>query len=354
MFVIPTQKVGFTHRVVAMLAAFAMVLWSVGVYGVAQAANLAEVSDLLSDSAPEALSSHTITFKTVNALTNENIKVTFPTASGEFDFNGLNESEITIDGNGLSGTANSINNGSEIVFTSRSVSASEEVTIEIPLGKITNPNATGSYEIKVQAGDDTGYTRVAIVDTVTVSAIVETIFNFEVKGVAASTAVDGTNTTTLPSTATEIDFGVLQPDTMQIIAQELTVETNALNGFAVTVEKDGELRSANGADINTFIDGSNEETPKAWAPPTKDIDNNKTWGHWGMTSNDTDLSFGGDWVAVQDAASSTVIFSHTGPADGTTPDKGIAQVAYGIEISAYQEAADDYTAILTYIATPTF
>jgi hypothetical protein len=48
------------------------------------------------------------------------------------------------------------------------------------------------------------------------------------------------------------------------------------------------------------------------------------------------------------------IFAHDGPADGITTDVGSTTVAYKVEITALQEAADDYTATLTYIATPTF
>ncbi len=40
--------------------------------------------------------------------------------------------------------------------------------------------------------------------------------------------------------------------------------------------------------------------------------------------------------------------------DGVTDDIGAAQVGYQIQITALQEAGDDYSTTLTYIATPTF
>ena len=45
---------------------------------------------------------------------------------------------------------------------------------------------------------------------------------------------------------------------------------------------------------------------------------------------------------------------NTGPADGTTAGIGAARIGYQVQISALQEAGDDYTTTLRYIATPTF
>jgi hypothetical protein len=48
------------------------------------------------------------------------------------------------------------------------------------------------------------------------------------------------------------------------------------------------------------------------------------------------------------------VFSHTGPADGSTANKGQTRVAIKIQITALQEAATDYNNRLMYVATPTF
>ena len=48
------------------------------------------------------------------------------------------------------------------------------------------------------------------------------------------------------------------------------------------------------------------------------------------------------------------IFWHTGPSDGTTANIGSTTVAYTIQVGALQEAGNDYTNTLTYVATPTF
>jgi hypothetical protein len=86
--------------------------------------------------------------------------------------------------------------------------------------------------------------------------------------------------------------------------------------------------------------------------------NENTWGHWGLTSDDTSLLGAGiDFAANQWVAASTTpraVMAHNGPADGVTDNIGAAQVGYQIQITALQEAGDDYSTTLTYIATPTF
>ena len=46
--------------------------------------------------------------------------------------------------------------------------------------------------------------------------------------------------------------------------------------------------------------------------------------------------------------------SHTGPTNGTITGEGTTKVGFKVQISGLQEAGDDYTARLTYVATPTF
>ncbi|MCA9359397.1 hypothetical protein KC926_04320, partial [Candidatus Kaiserbacteria bacterium] len=87
-------------------------------------------------------------------------------------------------------------------------------------------------------------------------------------------------------------------------------------------------------------------------------------GHWGLTSSDDHDDGGGTFQSCAAAltggcwvAASTTpreIFSHNSVADNTTDNIGSTTVAYQVEVSALQEAADDYSTTLTYIATPTF
>jgi hypothetical protein len=289
----------------------------------------------------------------------QTISIEFP--AGFTGVSSLIGSDLTVTGNGSPATIAGFTSATDpiISFTGVTATGTQVVRIVIADGKVTNPATVQSYEFTVSTPADSGKTRVAIVDYVTVTAVVNTIFDFVVAGVATSSPVNGTSTTGI-STATEIPFGVLASNGIFTLAQELTVLTNARNGFVVTVQQDGNLQSSTGADIDGFIDGAYTNTPTAWAAPSNSLLLENTWGHWGLTSNDSNLNAnefnagtGGDrWVAA--STTPRAIFSHGGPSDGTTQDVGLATVGYQVQISPLQEAGDDYTTTLMYIATPTF
>lgn len=371
MFVIPTH-VGFTHRVVAMLVACAVILGSIGVYTTAQAANLTFISNTLTDSGPSALSGHDIQFTipTGSALVNtETISITFP--AGFTGVGSLVGGDLTVTVDDVPDTVTNFSaaGAPTITFDGIDASAGAVVRIVIADDVVTNPAVVQSYEFVVSLANtdsDTGRTRVAIVDYVEVTAVVETTFVFTVDAVNSSTTINGEETTGT-STPTTIPFGVLEADTEYSIGQELSVRTNAANGFVVTVQQDGNLESSTGADIDGFLNGEYTNTPTAWDVPGDQLLDENTWGHWGLTTNDSDHggTFGtpdtgefanggsGDrWVAA--STTPRAIFSHDGPSDGIAQNVGLAQVAYKVQITPLQEAGDDYTTTLMYIATPTF
>lgn len=372
MFVL-TRDVTAAKKVIATLLATAIVLWTLGYHMTAQAANITDVSDTLSDSAPGAESNHTVDFITPTGIaTSETITVTFP---ADFDLTSLVASDVEIQVNSANDDADWTAGiaGQVVTLTqdANTVAANDQITILIGdhavsgANNIVNPssptNGNQSYEIDI-AGTmaDSGHTRVVILDTVLVTATVDTIFDFTVLGKTTGTLVNGI-ASTLDSSSTTIPFGTLALNDDEIIAQELNVTTNAANGFVVTVETDGEFRSSTGAEIDGFVDNSDTITPTAWAAPSENVSDETTWGHWGMATDDTDAGdgiydgdeFAGDeWIAATTTARS--IFAHTGPSDGTTANIGSTTVAYKVEISPLQEAGDDYQTTLTYIATPTF
>jgi hypothetical protein len=366
----------------AAIVGLAIVLWSLGLpsFRFAEAANVTSFSDTLSDSAPSVVSNHTIEFVTPTGLSaGEIISITFPagfTGIGSLDFNDI---DLAVNGTDedLAATAATtdwgVNASGQIIDIESgtdTIGAGATVTIEIGThategatgdSQITNPGSATSYEIDLDfGGNDTGSTRVAIVDTVTVTASVDTIFTFEVTGVSSGTLVNTADTTGGDTTATAVPFGELTADTASTAAQSLEVITNAANGFVVTVQADQQLLSANGADIDGFRNGSYDATPVAWESPSQTPGNENEYGHWGLSSNDTtltaglsDLYSGGDNF-VSASTTPVEVFRHNGPTDGSVAGEGTAQVIYKQEISALQEAANDYTATLTYVATPVF
>jgi len=366
------------YRVIATLVAVALLSWALGVHTfsrTAQAANLTNVDDLITDSAPDAASDHTLTFTTPNGMAiGENFTITFP---GQFDASSIALGDVDLSVGGSDQTLNSSSGAGEwgvtglgtnaITFetpTDGGVASGTELIVDIGTvatggtNQITNPSATTSYEITIDGTmQDSGATRVAIIENVLVTAAVDTTLEFIVSGVANGSTVNGSPTTTSTSTTNvSLPFGDLSAGVSKTLAQDLSVTTNAANGFSVTVYQDGNLLSTTGADIDGFIDGAYTDTPTAWTAPSNDILDEDTWGHWGLTSDDIATSstdFTSDtWVA----ASSTPreIFTHNGPSDGSTAGIGSARVGYQIQITPLQEAGDDYNTTLTYIATPTF
>lgn len=375
MFVNPTS-VGISQRVVATLVACAVVLASIGYYTTAQAANLVNVSDTLSDSDLNVSSNHTIAFSipagSAGVGAGQTVTVTFPAG---FVLTGIDFADLDLRIAGTDQTLAAAPSGATwgvglsgqvITLTSGTGTMTAGQAIEIQIGtnatfgtagadQIENPNAVGSQELRITAGTaDSGRTRVAIIDNVVVTAIVNTAFTFTITGTATSTAINGV-TTTGSTSPTLINYGVVAAGVPEVLGQRLNVTTNADSGFVVTVEQDGNLTSSNGADIDSFSNGTHVNTPTAWSSPTNNIALENTWGHFGLTSDD-DLNANEFGAALFVAASTTPrqIFQHSGPADGITNNIGSTSVAYRIEITALQEAADDYNTTLTYIATPTF
>ncbi len=377
MFANPTT-VGISQRVVATLVACAMMLSSIGIYNIAHAADLPNISNTISDSDPSATPSHSIEFDVPAASSigaGNNIQISFDTAgdgAGGQDFGGLaaivNNSNLTfqVNGGGFAAPTWVASDGDSFTVSGVTASAGDTVEIVVATGVITNPSTVDSYEIQVDianAGTDLGQTRIAIVDNVLVSAIIDTVFDFTITGLATSTVVNGT-TTTGSTSPTAIHFGNLIANEPKALAQRLNVRTNARNGFVVTIESDGYLQSGNGAIIDDFANGTDiSDTGTAWSAPTNSIASDLTWGHWGVSSNDGDLnSLGGfytgefgsqEFIAVS-STTPREVFHHDGPSNNTTANIGQVDVVYAIEISPLQEAGDDYNTTLTYIATPTF
>lgn len=358
------KDVSAAKQVIATLLAIAVLAWTFGSFTTAEAANLTNVSDTMSDTSPAAPSDHTITFTLPTPLLNgEDIVIDFDAANG-FDLGTLTATDVTVsapDTNFDAAVVDSVNDTVTLTRNTSDLATSTVVTIVVGgTNKVVNPTPTGgnqSFEIDISAGTNTGHTRVVVLETVLVTAQVLTSFDFTVYGLATSTDVNGETTTGL-SSSTTLPYGTLTAGSPEVLGQDLTVATNAANGFSVTVEQDGLFDSSTGAIIDDFQNGVIPGTPQPWGTLSPDINDRHTWGHWGVTTEDATLS-GGDTFSTQlftgvSSTSPLTVFYHDGPADGVEPGIGSTSVAYKVEISALQEAGDDYNTTLTYIATPIF
>lgn len=347
----------------------------------ADAAQLQTLSDTLSTSKPGVGADHTIRFVTTNdAPEGSTITVTLPSG---FDTSAITEDDVDVadDGTDLTtGTTCGVVQAAVTVLGQEvrievcasgggAIASSSQVRIEIGqhatfsgIGthRVMNNPVSGSYELGITSTTlDQGFTQLIIVDTVTVSGEVETYLSFSVGGVGVGETVnDDTTLTFATTTATTVPFGVVQPNTEYLLGQDLFVTTNAGAGFTVTVTAADDLRASNNATINSLVDGFGTSTPITWVAPAGVSGSPDTYGHWGLTTDDTTLSdddsFGdaryvGDFVTTP-----REVMYATSSADGTMPGTGRVRVGYKLETSMMQEAANDYETTLTYVATPVF
>lgn len=357
-------------QAIAAIAGLAILLWSLGLPSLrfADAANLLDVSDTLSTSEPSVTATHTFVFTTPTGESGSDIVISFEDSS--FDISTVGAEDITIS----TTTAYSVQNGAgagQVWGVATSSGATRTITLQnsgsivldpyatvtIAIADIVNPGV-GSYGIDIDTGTDVGGAHVAIVSPVVVTAAVDTSLTFTVGGVNGGTTVNGT-TTTGATTDTTIPFGTLEVGVASTAAQSLAVVTNAANGFVVTTQMDGMLRTPTGSDIDGFIEGAYTDTPTDWQAPVGVAGQENTYGHWGVTTNDTSITESlNDYFADQQYVSASTspieVFRHDGPADGTTAHVGLTQVAYTVQINGLQEAATDYTAEIVYVATPVF
>ena len=372
------KKLSQAKQVAVVLVASTLT-WAIGVpvfFTTASAVQMTQVSATASSSALGAISNYIIRFtSTTTAPGNSTITFQLDPTTSSFVINGsLTFADITSPNvamvasctAGNQAILSSFTNNPDVITITLCAAASipaGPVSFSLGNSRITNPGGAGSYKVSITGGagwTDSATTMVAILSQVTVTASVDTTLTFTVAGVASGQQVNNEQVSTT-SSATAIGFGTLASGTPVIAAQDLTVSTNAQNGFIVTVHEDQNLLSANGADIDLFSDGSQVFTPVAWATPTAALGVENTYGHIGLTSNDTDLNanefFSGSvikWTGAFGPTTTRAIFSHTGPSDGVTQNIGKARIGYKILVSSLQEAATDYTNHLIYICTPTF
>ncbi len=343
-----------------------------GLFSPLQAGYFTLVSDTISQSAPSLGANHVIAWTSATAVTSGlTIKIGFDPVSDAFDLGAVVAGDLSVSGMTLVANVGACGGGGDEVYPTIDATAPDEhvtltvcpgdtvtsgaKTVTVGNAHILNPAVTGSYPIRISGTQpDQSETRVAIISQVVMSAKVETALTFTVSGLGTGVNVNGAVTSTTTDAST-IGIGTLAPNTPVIFAQQLNVSTNARNGFTVTVRENQNLTSG-ASDIDTFIDGAETAVPVVWASPSVSLGNEDTYGHIGLTSNDSNLNAGefvGEKYAGNFLTAPRAIFSHNGPSDGSTQDIGTARVAYKIEVSGTQESGD-YQNQLIYVCTPVF
>ena len=349
---IPRQKIIVALLMLTMLTIYGSVPTAT------EAVSMKSVRDTISSSnVSQANVTHTIMATTTTAVpANGYVEIIFPAA-----FTNVTSGNLTCPNSGVAGGA-----GNTLTCSYTTGLASGPWTFT--LTGTTNPATVGSQLITIDSKTSGGTTlldestfRVAIVNSVAVTATVQASLTFTISGIA-STSVSGVTvngaTLTGSSTFNTLAFGVLTPGVEKTLGQRLNVTTNANYGYSVTVMQNQNLTASNGATIASFKNGAAASTtPLAWSAPAGTLGSFYTYGHFGLTSGDTTLSNGnpftgslykGFWHTTP-----VEVMYHNGPSDGLTTGIGSSTVAYSIQISALQQAGD-YSNTLTYVCTPTY
>lgn len=326
-----------------------------------------DISDLLSDSAPNVMATSTITFTTASSTdANDYWRVVF---HDDFDLSSINVECAYGDANFTASTTGQMvdcvySGGGEAAGTSS----------QIIVGNHINASTTGTYLMVLEHRYDDHRLieradfMVSIQPSVDMTARVRATLTFDITGVATTTAIaGGAEICDRTTTPTLLDFGTLAVGASTTLCHELDVSTNASDGYIVTVEQDGNLRNANNDDINSFHtapSGTGSSTATyTWETPVAVLDNDDTYGHMGVFSDDQDLDTLGGYLDFWDGTSETyaglngtepmTIMHHDGPTPVDNQNTGQANVAYTAEINALQQAGD-YESVITYICTPTY
>lgn len=277
-------------------------------------------------------------------------------------------SSDNIAGTGRTTTAPSAN-AFRVVIGTPATQAAQNVTMNFT--GVTNPSTINTtYYARTTTYSDTGSTVIdgpttagfAILDTtsIAVSANVDSSFTFSVAGVSSGANFNGgTGNINVTTTGATIPFSSLTAGTPKIAAHDLTVTTNANNGYTVTASASATAQAGfppliSGATNNIDAFTGTNSTPATWSSPGGTSANVNT-GFFGYSTEDSSLctgtatrftSGGAKWAGTtttgtEVACSAAAVTSET------------TRVGWQAEINNVQPGGS-YTGTVILVATPTY
>lgn len=221
---------------------------------------------------------------------------------------------------------------------------------DLVFGGITNSSVadTGYYAI-FNTYSDTGCTTGVDEGTVmfintegqAVSMTVDPSLSFTIAGVADTATVNGTDLS-VTTTSTEIPLGTVTTDANAVAAHDLTVGTNASNGYTVYIRYTGQPEY--GTETITDHSGTNTSPTSFSAVGTE---------AFGYTTEDSTLGTGtadrfdaNNWAAF--TTENLEVAYNNGPVNDET-----TRIGYQVGIAA-DTAAGNYTTTVILTATPTY
>lgn len=284
---------------------------------------------------------------------------------------GMVTTGAAISGDNIAGTGRTNTFTSNGTLTSVVTTPATQSTqaVHVDYTGITNPTTTNTtYFARITTYSDSGSTTIdtatvafAILDTtsVAVTANVDASFSFAVAGIAGtgSNSVNGaTLTNGVTSTATTIPFGTMAVGTAKVAAQDLTVSTNAQNGYNITASHSATTVSGNpplvsGSNNIDAFTGTNT-TPTVWSAPNSTTANTNT-GFFGYTTESTNLCTGTASRFSSDKWAGTTTTGAEVACSATPVNSETTRVGYQLQVDAYQPAGS-YAGTVVLVATPTY
>ncbi len=336
---------------------------------IVQAGTLTPAKVTISDSrAGNASTTYDFAFTTSVTTSIKQLNVVFcTTASGAcstptgIDTTGATRASDNVAGTGR--TDDFTGNGTlSTVITTPASQATQAVTVSYT--GITNPTTTNTtFFARITTYSDTGST---VIDTasvafailtstsIAVSASVDSTFTFSVAA-ANSGSVNGASIDITTSTANTIPFGTLSSGVPKVAAHDLSVVSNALGGYTITVKALADPPLVDASNNIDKFSGTND-TPTTWSSPAGSSANVNT-GFFGYTTNDASLgtgtatrftgSGGNKWAGTT-TSPLEVAYSAVGVSSAE-----VTRVGWQAEVNGLQPAGA-YTGTVVLVATPTY
>lgn len=248
-------------------------------------------------------------------------------------------------------------------------------TTQIIVSGITNPRKEAPfgvadiYFLTIETSKGEGAVLpVAIIETMKVGGKVNPFLSFEIKGLGKGETIHQNLVTTVSTTPSFISFQDIPINTPILGGQDIFVTTNAAFGFRLNLIQNDDLKAITDGRVHRifcFENGKckNLENASFWTKPEGILGDPKTYGHFGITSEDNSLgenclfnyyNFGQvpKWVGLE-PGKPVEIMRHCGPTDGTIRHQGWTRIGFQVEITPLQPAGN-YQTTFTYVLTPIF
>ena len=203
--------------------------------------------------------------------------------------------------------------------------------------------------------------RVSLIEAVRVTVTVDPTISFAITGVGTGTSACGTlpdiDTSTGTNSPLAVPFGTLTLNTFKKAAHQLTVSTNAANGYAVTAAENQAL-GKDGGTTHTIADTPCDTGPCTHTSSQQWVTNTVSGFGYSLQNIDAaSVAFswgtGSQFAAKQFASLSASEVPQTLFSSTTTADAEDAYICYRIAVGGTQ-AAGDYENQVTYTATASF